>query len=42
MKKKILSFLVAICLALPFGLSLTACNKDKDPTDPPPSEKTTA
>lgn len=42
MKKKILSFLMAICLALPFGLSLTACDKDKDSTDPPPAKPTTA
>lgn len=34
MKKKFLSFILAICLLLPCGLALTACGKN--PTDPKP------
>ena len=44
MKKKILSLLIACCLILPFGLSLSACGKKKteDPADQTPTTPTTA
>ena len=44
MKKKILSFLVAVCMILPFGLSLTACGKKKteEPADEAPAAPTMA
>ena len=44
MKKKILSLLLACCLILPFGLSLSACGKKKteDPADQTPTTPTKA